>query len=190
MLIYLMRRINMARRFALAGVFLAFILGGIVIAYNVKPLREKVVGKLSYNIEQPYIGDWTGVTIRLAIWKCAWDAVKETPFYGNGTGDAEEKLSESYARNKFLLGGAQNFNAHNQYIESYLLHGAIGLFVLLIVHLVPLLHSFRARNWLMIMFITVMLMGYLTEAILSVQKGVVFFSFFFPLLYLYPGRDK
>ncbi|MGC3945945.1 MAG: O-antigen ligase family protein [Chryseolinea sp.] len=189
-ILHLMKSLIMARRLAILTTFCTLIVLCVALTSQVRPLREKVVGKLSYNIEMPFIGDWTGVTIRLAIWQCAWDAVKESPFYGNGTGDARDKLSEAYARNKFLLGVAQSFNSHNQYIESYLMQGVFGLLVLLIVHAVPLFGKMNAKNWIMSLFILLMLMGYMTEAILSVQKGVVFFSFFFPVLYLYPARPQ
>lgn len=186
----LMRDVTPVKRVVVLFLFVGCSFAGGYAAFQVRPLKEKIFGKEDFNLERPYIGDWNGVMIRRAIWTCAWDAVKDTPFYGNGTGDAEEKLHLAYTKNKFALGMANNFNAHNQYLESYLLHGAIGLAVLLAVHFVPLYHSLRRRNWLMALFISIMLLGYLSEAVLSVQKGVVFFSFFFPLLYLYPGREK
>jgi O-antigen ligase len=187
---FLMLRVPFQRRIVLGIVFFCVIVVVGFGAYQVKPLRDKFARKLEYDMGQPRMTYWSGITLRLAIWKCAWDAVKETPIYGNGTGDAGAKLADAYKRNNFQLGMMFPFNSHNQYIETYLLQGVIGLFILLLVHLIPLGQLLAAGNWLTILFVAIMLMGYCSEVILGVQKGIVFFSFFFPLLYLYPARNK
>lgn len=162
---------------------LAICLGGIA-GTQIDPLRNRIHVDTTYDFQNAHISYWNGITMRLAVWSCAWQAVKETPFYGNGTGDAALALNNKYAQNKFSLAQNLKLNAHNQFLQTYLMHGAVGSVVLLLITLIPLLDSFKEKNWILQMFIVIMVVGFLSEVLLSVQKGIVFFSIFFPLLYI------
>jgi hypothetical protein len=45
------------------------------------------------------------------------------------------------------------------------------------------------KNYLLTIFIALFALGFLTEVLLVVQKGLVFFSIFYPLLY-FPGVQR
>ena len=67
---------------------------------------------------------WGGGVLRLAIWQCAFDIVREYPIIGVGTGDSQQALQDSYEKRKFYFASRYNkYNAHNQYIQQMVTHG-------------------------------------------------------------------
>ncbi len=170
--------------------FLAILLICLIGIYRIKPLHDRVFLKLQYNFEYAHVSYWTGITLRLGVWECALEAVKESPLFGNGTGDANDILLEKYREKKFLLAEYMKLNAHNQYLQSYLMHGVPGVIVILSLLFVPFYQALKEKNGLLIMFMAILFLGFFTEVLLGVQKGLVFFSIFFPLLYLPPGENK
>ncbi len=124
--------------------------------------------------------DFNSATYRLAEWKCARAAWEDRFWLGHGIGDGEQELFNSYRELGFKEGLERRYNAHNQYLETPLSVGLIGLFSLLI------LLSFYASNaWhnqqaailaALIFFIICML----TESMFERAWGVVLFNVFFP----------
>jgi O-antigen ligase len=156
---------------ALALVFL--------VAFSLPYTRTKMLrlSQISYSMgDSDY--QWGSLTIRLAKWECALEVLRHHWIVGVGTGDAQEALMESYRQKGFSEGLRNNYNTHNQYLETWIMLGIPGL-VLLIVVLWP-----WQRNILWVCFLILISISFLTENMLDTQKGVVFFSFFYSLLQL------
>lgn len=157
--------------------------------YSIKPLHDRIFVKPEYHFENAHVSYWSGVTLRLGVWECAAEAVAEAPIIGHGTGDADDVMVAKYKERRFLLAEYMQLNAHNQYMQSYLMHGIIGIAVIFSVLLFPFYFAVKEGNWLLIMFLVILFLGFLTEVLFDVQKGLVFFSVFFPILYL-PHTEK
>ncbi len=177
------------KRITLVGLFVGIFIASAFGIYKIKPLRDRIVVSLDYDITAPHVSSWTGITLRLAVWQCAFEAVPETPLFGYGSGDVDEILLKTYKSRKFALAEMKNLNAHNQYLHSYLMHGILGIGVILVILVFPLHSAIVEKNYLLFIFIMLFALGFLTEVILLVQKGIVFFSIFYPLLYL-PGIQR
>ncbi len=149
----------------------------LLLAYSLPYTRNKLVRvtQLSYSLDDPDY-KWGSLTIRLAKWECSWALVKEHFLTGVGTGDAQDALMDSYRRKGFAEGLRNNYNTHNQYLETWTMLGIPGLAVLL-----WMVWPFR-MNWLWQSFMILLAASLFTENMLDTQKGVVFIGFFYALL--------
>jgi O-antigen ligase len=188
-IIWLALHLPARKRITLVGLFVGLFIASAFGVYKIKPLRDRIVVSLEYDFTAPHVSSWTGITLRLAVWQCAFEAVQETPLFGHGTGDVDEILLKTYKNRKFALAEMKNMNAHNQYLHSYLMHGILGIAVLLAILGFPIHSAIVEKNYLLFIFIMLFALGFLTEGLLLVQKGLVFFSIFYPLLY-FPGVQK
>ena len=104
--------------------------------------------------------------VRVLVWKSTLSLIKNNPLLGVGTGDIKDELKAEYKLNGYVEPVKKNYNAHNQFLQSFAALGIIGLV------------SFQKNNYLYLMFIINIAVSCLTESILEVQAGVVFFTFF------------
>ena len=123
---------------------------------------------------------WGGKALRVAIWKCGADILKEHWLTGVGTGDVQDSLQKAYDNRKFYFASKYNrYNAHNQYLQITLANGIAGLLILLSCIFYPLLHynkNFSGNTYLLFL-IFFAIIG-VSESILEVNKGIIWYSFF------------
>lgn len=125
--------------------------------------------------------------------KCGLDAVQGHWVFGHGTGDYMDALQESYAANGFDKGLKHHYDAHNQYMETLLANGIIGLVVLMALLLAPIVHTLRTKRCrtLMLLMLTAVLMQLLFESMLDRQMGVQYIALLYTLLIiLIPNHDS
>jgi len=112
------------------------------------------------------------------LWQNAVELIDDHPLFGVGTGDLKEELSKYYAKNHFNYGLEKNYSPHNQVLHTAVILGIFGCLFLLAMFLVPLFLAFSNKDWVYFFFLLIVLMNCMTESILEVQKGVLFFAFF------------
>lgn len=119
------------------------------------------------------------LTPRLIKWGCCFTVLEEQAAWvlGVGTGDVQDHLQQCYSEEKFW-GERYDLNAHNEYLEEFVRHGVVGLLLFLASLLVPFAMSLRRGKMLYLIFLTVFMVGIVTESMLSRQKGVVFYALF------------
>lgn len=139
---------------------------------------------MSYDIS----GDeFNSATYRLAEWLCASDVIEEYPIIGTGLGDNHEALMTAYKKRKFWSGLEHRFNAHNQYLETTIATGFIGLGLLLALLLGYALIAFRQKNYLVLSCLLFFALSMLTESMLERVWAVNLFAIFFSIMLV---RDK
>lgn len=123
---------------------------------------------------------WGGKTIRLSIWKCSQDIIRKHWIAGVGTGDVQAALQESYEKRKFYFASRYNtYNAHNQYIQETVAHGIIGLLIFLSCIFIPFSRCLRKKgNTIYSLFLLCFAVLCVTESMLELNKGIVWYSFF------------
>jgi O-antigen ligase len=122
---------------------------------------------------------WDGSSIRLAIWRCSFDLIKQHGLIGLGTGDVQDELQKAYEKRKFYFASRyNNYNAHNQYIQQLLAHGVIGLFSLLLSMGIGFYLALKQKNALYFYFLIIFAVICLTESFLEINKGIIWYSFF------------
>jgi O-antigen ligase len=124
---------------------------------------------------------WDGVALRWAIWTCSVDVIKENFWLGTGTGDTQNELQAVYEKRQFYFASRYNrFNAHNQFLQVFLNLGLMGFILFIGAFIVPI---YMLRNhriyWV---FAFCILSSCLTESMFEVNKGILIYSLFNPLL--------
>ena len=119
---------------------------------------------------------------RLLTWESAIDIIKEHPIVGVGTGDARDELTKKYNEKDILPIFKKYFNAHNQFLQTFLSIGVIGFILLLLTIVFPFLQSIKNRDLVLFVFTLLIILNFAVESMLEVQAGVVFYSFFGILL--------
>jgi len=125
----------------------------------------------------------TGTDSRLVTWSAAIHAIKQHPFIGVGPGDVHDILNTYYEEQGHSVALKLEFNAHNQFLQSWVAKG-IGGFLLVFGMIV---YGFaRNRKELTIIvagFFAILSITMLIESIFETQSGVVFFCFFTSFFY-------
>lgn len=120
----------------------------------------------------------SSANLRVIKWKSAIKVFQSNFVMGVGTGDVNDELVKEYTRRNFYWGIRDKYNAHNQYLETAIALGIIGLVVWLLNLAVPFYKSLIAKEYLYAEFIFIFSFCCLTESMLCAQKGVVFYAFF------------
>lgn len=149
-----------------------------------RPLLNRIQNSnyFEYEMEQGHIGYWNGVTLRMAIWESSLERILDNWIIGYGTGSEQIALNSAYDSKNFKIGQLLSYNAHNQWLAYSLRFGVImTIFVFFSILYFPIKMR-GSRNYLLYLFIVIILLNSMTEVIFSTQKGIVFFSFFYSLL--------
>ena len=95
--------------------------------------------------------------------------------FGNGIGDSKNSIIESNIKNNLIPFAQRKYNAHNQFIETYVGLGFIGLCLLLYV----LYFAYNSSNnkTLMFPFMIYLLLTFQTESYFERQRGLFFVLF-------------
>jgi O-antigen ligase len=139
---------------------------------------------LKYNIEEgQHSGTWNSLNIRLAKWECAVEAAKDRPFTGQGVGCVQIKLNEVYKYKEFEIGHSKGYSTHNQYLHYLVELGIPGGIIFLTFITMSFYHSIREKSFLMFSLITLLALCSITENVLTLNKGIIFFTAFYYLIY-------
>lgn len=132
------------------------------------------------------------VDTRTVHWQSALEVIGQNNiFFGAGTGDGHLKLFDQYLKNGFETGYIFQYNAHNQFLETTLYYGLLGLLLLLGIIFFVLKRCYAQRNFLGIAIIVIQVIVMLTESTLERQHGIVLFAFSAAILALpLPWSEK
>lgn len=119
---------------------------------------------------------------KLNLWGAAIGSNKNF-FFGEGIGDSKEKIIEELKIRSLENEHQKQLNSHNQYIETYVSTGMLGLLTYLFICLALLAYFYKQRNPYGVILILAFMMCTLTESMLERNKGIAFISFFATLLY-------
>lgn len=123
------------------------------------------------------------MVIRLLAWRLVWEQTEGTRLLGVGTGDTQAELRKGWRRielDEHFLG----VNAHNQYLQTFLATGFVGMAVLLATLLVPLVIALKRGAVLVVAYTVLVCLAFLTESYLIRQHGAMFHALFHGLLVL------
>jgi len=116
--------------------------------------------------------------IRLKIWQTVPAAVGKNWLFGVGIGDVRETLAMAYQGKNMDFALDKRLNAHNQYLETYMGLGIVGLSCLLLILGSALWQSVRRKDMVFLLFMLIILINFLFESVLERFFGVLFFVFF------------
>ena len=130
-------------------------------------------------------GTFRAADVRWSIWECSWDVIGEHPIFGVGTGDVRDSLTQ-----KQIEAGLPSFNSHNQFLNTWVAVGIVGLLAFVMILVLSVRQAVRNRSFLYFVFIMIVVGNCMTEAILEKQTGLVFFVFFNTYLYCFVAENR
>lgn len=116
---------------------------------------------------------------RWLVWQVGFEIVKENPIWGVGTGDVKDALIDKYAKHQMFGAIEKKLNAHNQFLETAIGQGLIGLLILLLIFFIPFIKAFKEKNIVWMLFLVLIGFNFLFESMLNTQLGVFFFAYFY-----------
>jgi O-antigen ligase len=150
-------------------------------------LRERFLVPIAFEYSWPFPHQWNSTTERLAIWSCSFETLKGHYFFGYGTGSGQFALQEMFLTKGFVRGTVQSYNPHNEFLTAWLDLGIPGLITMLAMVTIPILVAIRDRNLVALLLMVNCVLFFGVESFLLRQKGVIFFSFFYSLLFWLPN---
>ncbi len=127
---------------------------------------------------------------RILVWKAAVGIIKENFWTGMGTGDAKDKMLETYKERGMLSEYENKLNSHNQFLNTFIALGITGFISLVLCLVIPAYYSFKEKYFLFFAFVAIAGLNFLFESMLERQAGVIYFAFFYSLLYFNLNRFK
>ena len=119
---------------------------------------------------------------RVTHLKAGLSVVEENYLFGVGIGDRTEAIDEYYIKNDFKCIG---FNSHNQYVDTTVSIGILGLLALLGYFIVPIVLFYINKDWdvVFMLFLFMIAFNAVFEAIFETQVGILFFNYIYCLLF-------
>lgn len=119
-----------------------------------------------------------GLAVRTTLWKAAWKLIREKPVQGHGHFAAQHALEEEYTKAGLHEAAKEGYNSHNQYLFTWANYGIIGLLIIVAYLVMFLKEAIKQKHLLAIIFGFTFLIANLTECMMQVQKGIVFYILF------------
>lgn len=174
------RRSTTAVTLAIALVFTAVLLLNPVARY--RSLQE--ISYTTFNIKAGHEYQ-DAAHIRFSLW---WLALKSlsnaNPWVGWGTGDVKAAMAQT-SQEYQITNVIHSHDPHNQFLYTWLANGYPGFLLLLLCFGVSGWLAWQQRDYLLLGFTFIFFLLCLTESGLELQKGIVFYAIFFPLLFFH-----
>ncbi len=126
---------------------------------------------------------------RLAAWHNEWTLIKENWLTGYGTGEANMALKHKLINDGYVRLAEENMHTHNQVFHTWLDLGIVGVLLMVAILLVSSQVFSRLHNRLAWWLLPLIVMNILTDDMLEVQAGTVFFAFFLTL-FIYQRNNE
>ncbi len=143
--------------------------------------RERFKEAINYKGEYALSKKWGEKQMRFLIWNSSLELIGKNIFFGVGTGDVQDELQKVYITNDYVsltYWPNTRFNAHNQFFETTIAIGLIGLITFLASIFIAIKEANKTRNYLFLFFAIIFLASCITESMLERQNGVIFYAFF------------
>ena len=120
--------------------------------------------------------------LRILSWNAAINLIKQNPIVGVGNGDIKPELFKEYEHLGYNKNIEIKMNVHNQFLETWLGQGIIGLIIMMLMFIIPFLSAIKEKDYVLQSFLILIFINFLFESILNTQAGTIFFGFFYSLL--------
>jgi O-antigen ligase len=137
----------------------------------------------------PTVGEVTDS--RLARWGVTADLIKKSPVIGYGAGSEIGLLQNGFYNDKLYDSYLNRLNTHSEYLSITLKSGIIGLSIYLTTLIFGFKRSIRQRDILFFTFMMLISIVSISENLLDVDKGIIFYAFFFSFFtFLNESKDE
>jgi len=119
---------------------------------------------------------WGGRSLRIEKWRNTLECYMNFPILGTGAGDCEDELLKVYRKNNFEIALKANYNPHNQFLQTLLTLGPLGLVFLLGIFGSMLTRAERNQDFTLFLLAIVFAFSMVTESMLERQSGIFLFT--------------
>lgn len=116
---------------------------------------------------------------RYIISRASMNVVKANMPWGVGAGDRVDELVAEYQRMGAEKQYWRRYNPHNQFVDTLMTTGVLGLLVLLAIVILPTVECLQLKDYLFLAFLLIVSLSAMFESILERQMGINFFCFFY-----------
>lgn len=191
--VLLVNRLVTGARFARLLIGSGAALGLLVVVFFFSERSERFVNMFEPVSEKyPEVAPpMSELPLRGAIWYASWEVIQSAPVTGHGLGDVTALQQSAYQKYNFEHAHERKLNMHNQYLDQWAVAGLLGLLATLLYIIVPLRLAIKRHYPIYMVFVLLVAITFLTENVLSTQRGVVFVAFFQALLaFNDPGKAR
>jgi O-antigen ligase len=162
--------------------FKIVVLSGLLffVSTQVKIRFSEVFKKTTYTS----VSEGNSTSIRVGIYGCVLEKIKESPIIGHGIGDVKDVLKICYKQRSDIL-HRNEYNSHNQYLSYFLSSGVFGFLLLIFLIVKTSVDAIKKKNTLLLLITVFFAISMLFENILERQSGVILFSFYICLFSFY-----
>src|SRR5690606_16172305 len=126
---------------------------------------------------------------RILLWRNSLDIVKEKPFLGVGVSHVQNMVNYHMEVSGDAYRLPIKLNAHNEYLQTTVGMGVVGLMFLISIYLLPLRYSNKDRMFVTLTFVLILCTASISESIMERQAGVVFLQLVGCLLVAWKLKD-
>jgi O-antigen ligase len=147
---------------------------------NIEDLNRQTIAK-SLNQKESTLA-------RVFIWGSAMPVIKQHLLFGVGPGDVSSAMFSSAEHNGIYL--FKKFNMHNQFIETQMGIGILGMFILLTLTFGALIYAFIKKDPLLAVLSMLFILNFLVESMLQQDYLALFFSLFIYIFIKVNSKDS
>lgn len=126
---------------------------------------------------------FNGTSLRIVFWYLGLKKLDEDnrKIIGLSPGDRRAVMNNEFKK-VGLYPAYKNYNIHNQFIQTLIELGIIGLILYLAIHLIYIRKAIHTKNYILLAFILALIVFQITESVIERNKGIVFYVFFLLLI--------
>ncbi|MBC8046246.1 MAG: O-antigen ligase family protein [Fimbriimonadaceae bacterium] len=160
-------------KFAVITCILVNVLGFILLL-SLPTTRERFETLFIYKNANPE----NSANLRDQIWHTIFNNTETFWLQGIGNGDDTDALISWYQKDGFTKGVAEKYNAHNQFLQIWIMCGIGGLLYFIIIYVYQIRFALKRMQYPYFFFLLLFILNCLTESMLETQSGVIFFTLF------------
>lgn len=190
-LYYVTKRVGILRKVFL---FIALPLVLVFTASQSRYTKNKILDSFHYiglftEVETEYFSkQYHNIGFRTKLWGASINKIKQAPVFGYGLGTERQVITEEITKNQKENMGS--FNAHNQYLSTYLSSGILGFLSLIAWMFYSLFIGLNKKSFEQIAVTVVVILSMFVESYFERQKGVFLIVFFLSMLNLDATRKR
>jgi len=159
----------------------------IVAVLNTNVFRERYVTELKIDMTRQTVDEVSDS--RLARWGVTAGLIKKSPFIGYGAGSEIGLLQDGFYTHKLYDSYLNKLNTHSEYLSITLKSGLIGLLIYLATLAFGFKRAILQKDTVFFTFMLLIAVVSFSENLLDVDKGIIFYAFFFSF-FAFPHKKQ